>query len=226
MGMSRWNQCAACWQISRELLESAVCLKLRSPSLTPSCSASLPAWSLWMCWWTPKRGICASAKGRHMMEKGVWKNNVHKWGKWGYWNSWFTNRRGFSPEGSSDHPEMAGAGEALENSGLDKGTEGTLSPPASHGSCVMCAEGPLPKPPAAVISAWLRPGQAGNKKELLGPGCSVCHRVSWGGGESLIPQGQGSCQDPTRSPAQQLHSLSHTSPWHPLKGRGCCSLSS
>lgn len=101
MGISRWNQWAACWQISRELLETAVCLQLMSPSLTPSCSASLPAWSSWMCWWTPKRGISASAK-EDVMEKGVWKSNTHQWGKWGYWSSWFPNKRSFTPEGSSD----------------------------------------------------------------------------------------------------------------------------
>lgn len=59
----------------------------------------------------------------------------------------------FPPERSSDHPQIAGAGEALENSGFDRGTEGTLSPPASHSSYIMCAEESLPKPPVAVISA-------------------------------------------------------------------------
>lgn len=59
-------------------------------------------------------------------------------------------KRGFLPDGAGDHPGIAGAGEALENDGFDKGT---LSPPASHESCIMCAEGSLPKPSAAVVSA-------------------------------------------------------------------------
>lgn len=49
----------------------------------------------------------------------------------------------------------------------------------------------LPKPPAVVISTQLRTGQAQKKTKQEGPhgpGCCLCHHVSWEVGASLIPR--------------------------------------
>lgn len=121
-------------------------------------------------------------------------------------------KRAVPSGGSRDHPEMTGAEEALESGGFAKETEGTLRPLASHGLLHYVYRGSLPKSPAAAISTRLRTGQEEIQERSRGPGCSVCHHVSWEGGGISNPPGPGQLPGPGCSPAWQHHSPSH----HPL----------
>lgn len=128
-------------------------------------------------------------------------------------------KRGFPSERSSDHPEMVGAGEALENGGFDKGTEGTLSPPASHGSCIMCRG--VPAQASCCGNKYLTENRASRKKKgPRGPSCSVCHHVSWEGGGISNPSGSGQLPGPSLYPSMAtLQPLSHQ-PMTPFAGQG------
>lgn len=130
-----------------------------------------------------ERSQCFSQRKTHDGGGGEgWKKNTHKLRK----------KTELSPQDCLEiHPEMAGTGETLESGGFTKRTEGTPSPPASHGLLHYVCRGAHAQTSCCGYK-HLTEKRAGRKKEgPCGPGCSMCHRVSWEGGGVSNPRGPG-----------------------------------